>query len=139
MAGELQTYEEIMRLEEWEAAFYAIRDSDDMYDLQQELEKDFEIDFDNMEDVKDLPQDTFSDFKKRVTLTVTNHLNSVKDQLYQKVCVEFEYCKKRDTFSAKTLEGLILLLDFFKTGGIAYFTFFGFKSGFFDQLCRCGK
>ena len=25
------------------------------------------------------------------------------------------------------------------TGGIAYLTFFGFKSGFFDQLCQCGK
>lgn len=139
MAGTTQAFEEILNLQAWEAAFYAIRDSDDLYEQRHDLESEFEINFDDMATVIELPHDSLSDFRKKITFTVTEHLNSVRGDLYRKVCEEFEYCKKRESFGAKALEALILMIDLFETGGIAYFIFFGFKSGFFDQLCKCGK
>jgi len=139
MAGETTTYDDVFGLESWQAAFYAIRDCDDLYDEQKSLEAEFEVSFDDMQSVIDLPDSSFRDFKEKVVLAATKYLEQSKDYLYQTVCVEFNYCAKRSHFTAKALEALILLLDIFKTGGAAYFTFFGFKSGFFDWLCGCDK
>ncbi len=133
------TTDTLMKLETWEVAFYLIRDSDDLYDLQVDLQKEFEVNFDDMESVIDLPTDSFRDFKEKVILRATEVLDSNREALYQKVCVEFEYCRKRNTLTATALEAAVISLDIAQTGGVAYLVFFGFKRGFFDELCGCDK
>ena len=72
-------------------------------------------------------------------MTLRDFMQQRRDELYRQICIEFEYCKKRNTKSAKALEASILLIDIFQTGGIAYLILFGFRSGFLDELCQCGS
>ncbi len=94
---------------------------------------------DDIESIYELPENDFRDFKEKLIFTVTEIYRENQEELRQKVCVEFEYCKKRNSMEATALEAGVIALDIAHTGGIAYLIFFGFRRGFFDELCGCDQ
>jgi hypothetical protein len=60
------------------------------------------------------------------------------DRLYQKVCVEWDYCARKDSGIALIIEALVSVLDIVITKGYFALAVLLLKRGYFDKLCRCG-
>jgi hypothetical protein len=133
------TVEELIVTEDWELARQVLVEAPELYDYRREIEAEFEIDLTNLGSIIDLPDALLSPLKLRLLTQVESWVYQFNDRLYQKVCVEWNYCARKDSGMVLIVEALISVLDIAITKGYFVLTVLLLKRGYFDKLCRCGS
>ncbi len=139
MPNGLELIERLWVTEDWELARQVLLEAEELRNSRNEIEDEFGIDLEDLESVIDLPDASLRKLKERILTRVDEQVRGYNDALYQKVCVEWDYCNRKNTGKAELAEYLAALLDIVVTGGALALAALLLKRGYFDRLCQCSK
>ena len=132
-----KTIEELLATDKWELARQTIVESPVFAPERDRIENEFGISLSDVSSVIDLPLDSFKKLQKRLLDVVQDYFATVRDQLYQRVCVEFDYCEQKKTRGWRIMEYLVGVFDVLVTNGGATLAMLALKTEVFDKLCGC--
>lgn len=132
-----RTIEELLATDSWELARQAIVESPVFAPERGRIEEEFGISLGDVSFVIDLPLDTFKKLQKRLLDVVQDYFATVRDELYQRVCVEFGYCEQKKTRGWRIMEYLVGIFDILVTSGGATLAMLALKTEVLDKLCGC--
>ncbi len=133
------TLPELLAQEDWELARQVLIYSPEFAADRVELENEFGIDFSDLGAVVDLPTNKRDDFLRRMQRLIEAKMEQYRDDLYEKVCVEMDYCNQRNSSKWKFAEYGIAVFDvIFGQGALALLAIL-MKKEMLDRLCRCSE
>jgi hypothetical protein len=137
MANGVQTLESLLTTENWELARQAINEAPQFAGEKQRIEEEFGISLDYLGSIIDLPEDSFNRFQQQLFTTVKRYFTSAHDELYQKICIEFNYCEMKRKWGWRVAEYLIGIVDIFGGSGGGALAVLVLKTEVLDKLCGC--
>ncbi|MFA7387043.1 MAG: hypothetical protein WCZ87_05210 [Thiohalobacteraceae bacterium] len=87
----------------------------------------------------ELPDASLRRLKEAILEKVQTRARNYDDELYQRFCVELDYCKNKDVWKWRAAEYLAAILDIAFGGGSVTLAVLLFKREALDRLCRCSK
>jgi hypothetical protein len=137
MANGVQTIEGLLIAENWELARQAIDEAPQFAQEKRKIEEEFGISLGDLGSIIDLPEDSFKRLQTRLLTTANGYFTSAHDELYEKICIRFDYCEMKKKWGWRVLEYLIAAVDVFATNGGATLAMLALKTEVLDKLCRC--
>ena len=137
MPNGLELIERLWVTEDWELARQVLLEAEELRESRNEIEDEFNVDLEDLVSVIDLPDATLRKLKERILFTIEDHVRGFNEVLYQRVCIELDYCNRRNDPTIELLEFLTNALDFLVTAGLISLLALLLKRGYFDKLCQC--
>jgi len=132
-----KTIDELLATDNWELARQTIAESPVFAAERDRIEDEFGISLGDVSSAIDLPVDTFKKLQKRLLDVVQDYFATVRDELYQRVCLEFGYCEQKKTRGWRIMEYLVGFFDVLVTNGGATLAMLALKTEVLDKLCGC--
>lgn len=131
------TFEQLWVIEEWELARQILVGAPEFEEFREEIEYKFDIDLEILEDIVDLPDAGLRELQERILASVESFTNRFKNTLYDKVCVEWEYCKQKNSRKSVIAEYIASAIDIAMAGGALTLAIVLMKREYLDKLCHC--
>lgn len=135
----LPAVEQLFVTEDWELARQVIVEAPEFSDIRGEIENEHRIALGDLESIIDLPEASFRRLKEAILERVESRVREYNDAIHQKVCVEWDYCNKRESRKVEIAEYIAAVLDIVVTGGAVALAALLLKREYLDKLCRCPK
>jgi hypothetical protein len=139
MVSDVLTIERLLTVENWELARQAIDEAGAFAEEKRQIEEEFEISLGDLGAIIDLPEDSLKRLQKRLLKAIDAYFTSAREELYEKICRQFDYCKMKKKWGWRVLEYLIGAVDVFATNGGATLAMLALKTEVLDKLCRCKR
>jgi hypothetical protein len=131
--------EQLLVTEDWELGRQVLIESSTLAEERREVEDRFEVRLESLESILDLPDASLKQLKEEILVKVEAKVREYNSDLYQKICVELDYCNNKDSWKWRAAEYTAAVLDIaFGGGGVALGVLL-LKREYFDKLCKCKK
>ena len=131
--------EQLLITEDWELGRQVLIESSALAEERQEIEDRFDVSIEKLELILDLPDASIKQIKKEILLKVEAKIRDYNSELYEKICVELDYCNNKDAWKWRAAEYTAAVLDIIFGGGGVALGVLLLKREYFDKLCKCKK
>ena len=90
----LETVEQLWVTEDWELARQTLVEAPELEGARIEIERDFQIDLNNLDFIDDFPNAKLKRLKERLLIAVESFVSGFKDSLIRQVCIHWDYCNQ---------------------------------------------
>jgi hypothetical protein len=125
--------------DDWALALEVLSSSNRFVEQRHYIESKYESDVRDIQRLLLLPEFQFKKFKKDAIHAVESGLHDINHQLYKRLCVDFNYCDRRDMPLARLLSYLIGVLDVVHGSGAIALAVLIAKREYLDKVCNCPK
>ena len=128
-----------LQKDEWDLAVEVLATIEAFSEARYRLENKYQSDVRDLQRLALLPAFEFKKFQRDAIRAVERRLHSINHDLYQRICVELDYCDRRDMPQARLISYLIGILDIaFGSGAIALAVLIA-KREYLDKVCNCPR
>ena len=138
----LMTIEHLVALENWELARqFLVEQAEDGNEeaiaFKTQLEEEFNIDLSDLSAIGSLPVPAIMGLSKKLIDHAMDAVRNIESQLRQKICVEMNYCNKKNQGVWRYAEYAAAVADIFGGSGAVSLAVLLAKNQFLDKLCGC--
>lgn len=133
----LETVEQLWVTEDWELARQTLVEAPELEGARIEIERDFQIDLNNLDFIDDFPNAKLKRLKERLLIAVESFVSGFKDSLIRQVCIHWDYCNQKNSRKSEIAQYLTAALDIVITQGALTLAVLLMKREYFDKLCNC--
>jgi len=128
-----------LKKDDWVLALQVMTTVDAFAEQRYRFERDYDTDLRDLGHIALLPAFKFKRLKRDAVRSVEKGLHKINDELYQKLCRDFNYCERRDMPLSRLISYLIGVLDvIYGEGAIALAVLIA-KREYLDKVCNCPK
>ena len=133
----LETVEQLWVTEDWELARQTLVEAPELEGARIEIERDFQIDLNNLDFIDDFPNAKLKRLKERLLIAVESFVSGFKDSLIRQVCIHWDYCNQKNSRKSEIAQYLTAALYIVITQGALTRAVLLMKREYFDKLCNC--
>ena len=139
MPNGVMVLEQLLVTEDWDLARQVLVEASALAEERQDIEDRFGVSMRSLESILDLPEVSLKQIKRDILIKVEAKVREYNSDLYQRICVELDYCNNKDSWKWRAAEYTAAVLDIaFGGGGVALGVLL-LKREYFDKLCKCKK
>lgn len=131
------TVEQLWVTEDWELARQALVEAPELDEVRREIEREFQIDLNNLEFIDDFPDAKLKRLKERLLIEIESFVSGFKASLVRQVCIHWDYCNQKNSRKSEIAQYLTAALDIVLTQGALTLAVLLMKREYFDKLCGC--
>ena len=139
MANTVVVLEQLLVTEDWELGRQVLVEASAFAEDREQIEAEFAVSLRQLDAVLELPDASLRRLKEVVLERVQTRVRDYDDELYQRICVELDYCKNKDVWKWRAAEYLAAILDIVFGGGGVTLAVLLLKREALDRLCKCSK
>lgn len=128
-----------LQKDDWALAVEVLSSSDHFSEQRDQLQRKYETYVDDIQKLALLPALEFKTFKRDAIRAVERDLHDINHELYKRLCVDFNYCDRRDMPLARLISYLIGILDVIYGQGAIALAVLITKREYLNKVCNCKK